>query len=201
MKFFIFFIITFPSFVLTKENFVPDNFKMNFDQVIQSSVTGKENRSSGTMEYSYPDRVKYIINGKSPITYVSNKEKSWYYTPPFIEGEEGQVTVKEKGNLLLTEIFDLLKYGLVDNEAYKVKTENGIVEIVFEDNIQSKIGILMTRLDFKKSPQNFDRLDSLELIYSNKKKVRLEVKEVKTNLEFDKEYFKFIPPANTRIVH
>lgn len=182
-------------------SFVPQTFHMNFEQVIKSSLTGKENRSKGELDYQYPGKVRFDIKGSNPVIYVSNREKSWYYTPPFIEGEPGQLSIKDKGDVHLSKVFDRMKYGLKDNKFYKVKSiDEKTVDILFEKKSSKNLGVKSLRLSFENNKKTFSALKSLELVYTNDKKVLLNVLSLKESIKFESVNFEFNIPPNTKVV-
>ena len=77
------------------KSFVPGSFSANFEESILSMATGKEKKSFGKIDYKFPGNIRFEITSPNASTFVSNPQKSWYYVPPFVEGEQGQVTIQK----------------------------------------------------------------------------------------------------------
>lgn len=193
------FIFLFLSIQIHAKSFVPDNFSASFEQVYKSALSGKEKRSSGLIDYSYPSSIKLVTSSPENLTYVSNKDKSWYYTPPFIEGEPGQVTIQVSTKNTLTKFLDVLKKGLVSNKLYNVKKNNKSYLIKFKKKAKNQLGIEEATLVFKNMKPKFMELLSVKMTLTNKKVKLLELSKINISPKFKKKHFIFIVPKNTKI--
>ncbi|MCY4524112.1 MAG: outer membrane lipoprotein carrier protein LolA [Halobacteriovoraceae bacterium] len=177
--------------------FIPNSFSAKFEQVYKSSLTGKDKRSSGRIDYKYPKNVKLEIKKPEQTIFVSNSQKSWYYSPPFIEGEAGSLTIKKRQEGP-ARLFDILKKGLKSNKSYKVKKIKNRFQITFSPKIVKKMDIAHAFLTFSGS-NNFIQLKTVSIEYVNRPTVTLHFSEIKQNITFDNQYFQFFPPPNTRL--
>lgn len=182
------------------KRFIPKTFTVNFEQSFVSSLSGKIKKSMGLIDYKFPGKIKLEINKPDQIIYISNKKKSWHYTAPFIKGEPGQLTIRPKGSMLLSEFFDKLSYGLKNNKYYDVKKIKNNVVISFKSKTSEKLGINQGTLRFD-GPKNllFKNIKGIDIAYKDKKSVTIKFLTVKENPKFNNDHFSFTPPPNTRI--
>lgn len=179
------------------ENFLPQTFSANFEQVQVSALSGKEKKSQGHIEYKFPGHIRFEVQKPDVIIFVSNPQKTWYYTAPFIAGEAGEMTVKPTGKLALSKFFDALKQGLKTNALYSVKDKEGNTELYFSPKSQDELGIVKATLIFNQK-KDFASLSMIELLKNDKTKVKLIFSGMKLNVELSKERFNFQAPPNTR---
>jgi len=182
--------------------FLAKSFKSNFVQEFKSGASGKIKTSSGILFYQYPGSIRLeVTDPDDSLIYVSNPRKTWYYRPPFIEGEPGELSVSPKGNTLVAKFFDSLSSGLKSNKLYSVKMKNSDLYVLSFSKAKIKeIGIKDAALKFKDSKQlQFENLEYIDLTYKDKKKVRLKFSQMVANPKFDNKTFLFEVPANTNI--
>jgi outer membrane lipoprotein-sorting protein len=133
--------------------------------------------------------------------FVSNGTKAWYYTAPFDVKEKGEVIVQPSNKLLITKFFDYLNKGLESNETYSVKKEKEYFIITFSDKAQKELSILKAHLDHdNKVISKLSEIKSLKIFYKDGKEVKLTLSSFIENVKFDKTYFDFKVPDNTKIV-
>ena len=176
--------------------FLPQSFTARLEQSYKSSLTGKIKRIHGTLDYKYPKKMRLKMESPENTLFVRNAQKSWYYTPPFIEGEQGSLTVKKSDGP--ERIFDLLNHGLSSNKFYSVKKKKNRYELTFSKEMAKKTDMINVHLDFSKA-NGFTDLKSISITYKNRPEVIIQLLKVKTGISFDKNHFKFTPPKNTRV--
>jgi outer membrane lipoprotein-sorting protein len=179
-------------------SFLPKSFTAKLEQVYVSPITGKEKKSDANLDYQFPGSFKFISHDpKNQLTFVSNKETTWLYNPPFMEGEPGQLTINKSGKNVITTFFDSLSRGLVNNALYSVKNAERARKIKFKKKKVKQIGLVGATLNFKSNIAIFKDLISVDLIYPDKK-VKLNLSNLKTGVKFSKEHFIFVAPKNTK---
>lgn len=180
--------------------FIPDSFSASFEQVYKSALTGKEKRSKGTMDYKYPGNIRLETSSPESIIYVSNENKTWYYTPAFIESEPGQVTIQDSTKNELTKFLDILRKGLLTNKLYNVsKDKKSNYFLSFSKNIVKDLGIQKAKLVFKNGKAIFKNLKLVEMTLSNNKMKKLELSKIDEGPKFKNSHFIFKVPKNTKI--
>ncbi len=185
------------------KSFLPPSFKARFTQEYISSLRREKRTSQGAIHYRYPGQIRFSIQGKQSISFVSNSKKSWYYTAPFIEGEPGELITSagksgQKQNPY-ARLFDILRQGLIDNRYYKVakKSKQATSTLSF-----TPAGVSATQIKsaiiFFKGQKSFDKIKRIELVFADGKDFALNLSSIEINVNFKKGHFVFVPPPNTR---
>jgi outer membrane lipoprotein carrier protein len=81
-----------------------------FNQLSRTSVTGTLKKSSGTVLFKRPNKFRWEVVKPDPSISVSNGIRAWHYTPPFDEGEQGQV-LEQKASRVRTHLANALLSG------------------------------------------------------------------------------------------
>ncbi len=197
MKLFFIFLFVTSSWA---SDFLPRSFSFNFEQRFISKINKKEKISSGTLDYLYPGNIRFEILNPDKVIFVSNNEKSWYYTGPFIEGEEGELTVKSNDKkMVLAKFFDSLGKGLSSNDVYKVESTKDGKKLIFSDVSKSDLGIKEAFLYLENAKSDFKSLSKVLINYSDDRQTTFTVKSMKTELGWNKNHFIFNPPPKTKI--
>ncbi len=182
----------------SKPSFLPKSFSAQFEQVYKSALSGKEKKSKGSLDYKFPGNIRFITKVPEEVVFVSNKTTTWYYTPPFMEGEPGELTIKKTGRNVLSRFFDTLSRGLKSNKYYTVKNLEKARRLKFKKKKIKEIGIKEAIMHFKSNIATFRDLKSVDLTYSDDKKVTLKLSNLKVGVKFKKKYFTFSAPKNTK---
>jgi outer membrane lipoprotein carrier protein len=66
-----------------------------FEQIIHNSSLGRDESSKGRLYIMRPNLFRWETFAPEPSILTSNGRYAWYYTPPFREGEAGQVTKRD----------------------------------------------------------------------------------------------------------
>jgi outer membrane lipoprotein-sorting protein len=192
------------AFELKAADFLPASFEATYEESFVSSATGKTTKTTGKISYQYPRKVRFEILTPNPSTFVSNGEKSWRYTPPFIEGEEGQVEVQKASDLPATQFLDLLKRGINQNPAFKVSYSKNVMTFSFVENWKKNLGIekviLVTDARDAKSIKSLSDATGLEMHYVNNRTMNWVFKSFKVPVKFKATDFEFQVPKNTKVV-
>lgn len=181
-------------------NFLPEAFTILFEQEYKATLSGKTRKSEGVLNYKFPSQIRFEIKKPDQVIFVSNPKNSWYYTAPFIEGEPGELKLNPTKNNVLSQFFDTLRQGLVENKHYKVKADTDLMRtLTFTKEISEELGIVEAKLYFKTSKLDFDNLEKLSIKQVDDKEFSLSLKSFVKNPKFTKDDFVFKAPENTRI--
>ncbi len=193
--------LCFSSFALCTE-FMPKSFSAEFEQEYISTLKGKVKKGNGSLDYQYPGNIRFKTTLPSEILFISNGAKSWYYRAPFIEGEEGEVTETstKDGSGIFTKFFDSLKNGLENNSLYSVAKKDKEIKINFLGDSSKDTGISEAILKFHQAQINFSNLQTIELVFPDKKRSTIKLKNIKINPSFDLKIFQFTAPPRTKKV-
>ncbi|HXH30907.1 MAG TPA: outer membrane lipoprotein carrier protein LolA [Bacteriovoracaceae bacterium] len=184
------------------KGFVPTSFSANFEESFVSVATGKEKKTSGKIDYKYPGNIRYEKTSPDPSTFISNPEKSWYYVPPFVSGEEGQVTVQKSNKLPITKFLDSLMTGLEDSKIFKPTYKGHDLILAFEKSLQKEMTLKEVHLHATKdakSVQKLSEFEKLTLVYTDGRKVNLKFIDLKEGVNFPAGHFNFTVPAKTKV--
>jgi outer membrane lipoprotein-sorting protein len=195
-------IILLTSFISSSlyANFLPEAFTILFEQEYKATLSGKTRKSEGVLNYKFPSQIRFEIKKPDQVVFVSNPTNSWYYTAPFIEGEPGELKLNPTKNNVLSQFFDTLRQGLVENKHYKVKADSDVVRtLTFTKEISEELGIIEAKLYFKTSKLDFDNLEKLSIKQVDDKEFSLSLKSFVKNPKFTKDDFVFKAPENTRV--
>jgi outer membrane lipoprotein carrier protein len=192
-------ILSLLPFNIYASTFIPKAFSAKFEQVYKSALTGKEKKSKGSIDYSYPGSIKLETQTPESLIYVSNNKSTWYYTPPFIPGESGQVSIQQSSKDSLTKFLDLLRKGLKSNKYYSVKKSKGSAKVSFKKSAQKDLGVKEATLFFSKKGESFSNIKKITMIQVDKKVKTLLLSKINTSPKFKKGYFDFKIPKNTKI--
>lgn len=176
------------------------DFKLNFEQKYKSKISNREKVSQGLLIYSFPKKIRIEIEKPDPVTFVSNGVKSWYYRPPFMEGEPGEVIVNQGGeslNLLAT-FFDSLQKGFEKNEVFDVKKSENTVLLNFKTEYRKKVKVKNATLVFSDKSYDLSKIQKMTLIYDNDEKGEFAIVKYES-LVADKKTFDFVVPPNTKV--
>ena len=189
-----FFILIFSAPLMAADSFLPSSFHSIFSQVTVSIVSGKEQVSTGMLDYQYPSNLRLEIEKPDPLILVSNKQKTWFYRPSFIEGERDELTVKDSGDSELSQFLDILKSGLKNNSDYTVTTKANNVHLTFSASGTKRIGIIAADLEFSGTTYLFSQLKKIKVTPSSKKNFELRFSTIEIDKPFSAQHFIFSKP-------
>lgn len=202
MKIVLLFLLSSAAFA---KNFVPSSFSANFEESIISMATGKEKKSFGKVDYKYPGHIRFENISPNPSLFVSNPENSWYYVPPFVEGEQGQVTIQKSSKLPLTKFLDSIKNGIENSKLFTYKYQKKELILSFVKTVQKELTlkevILTTSKSDAKQAVNLTEFERMTLIYIDGRKVNLKFLDLKEEVSFSSKNFEFIIPSKTKITN
>ena len=201
MRFFLCGILFFGILETVLAGYVPRAFMGEFTQS-KKSINSKDLKTTISLKYQARGNVYMKSSGlDDEKIYVCNPEKIWIYTPPFLEGEKGEVKIGNASNQCLSKVFDKLDQGLVSNSDYKVKKINDLTYLLdFSQANEKLLGFYKFELVFEDKAANFSQLKLMRMYTRNDKNPTVLTKKKLTILKgFDKSTFQFDPPKNTNI--
>ena len=204
MKIILLFTLLTLSFSGLAKNFMPNSFSANFEESFVSVATGKEKKSFGKIDYKFPGHIRFEKTDPDKSSFVSNPEKSWYYVPPFVSGEQGQVTIQKSSNLPLTKFLDSIKSGVEGSKLFTHKYEGKDLVLTFVPTIQKEMTLKEVTLHANKDAKTVVTLkdfEKLTLVYADGRKVNLKFIDLKENVSFPTGHFTFSVPAKTKITN
>ncbi len=189
---------------LFAKNFVPASFSANFEESFKSLATGKEKKSFGKIDYKYPGQIKYEKTSPDISSFISNGKMSWYYVPPFVPTEQGQVTVQNSSKLPLTKFLDSIKGGIEGSKLFTSKYAGKDLTLTFKKDVQKEMTMKEVILHSSKEAKSVSKLsefDSMTLVSEDGKKVDLKFVEFKEEVSFPPGNFEFKVPPKTKVIN
>lgn len=186
------------------KSFVPGSFSANFEESILSMATGKEKKSFGKIDYKFPGNIRFEITSPNASTFVSNPQKSWYYVPPFVEGEQGQVTIQKSTKLPLTKFLDSIRNGLDGSKLFTYKYNGKDLVLTFVKTVQKELTLKEVTFHAIKEAKLVEKMSEFEkmtLVYADGRKVNLKFLELKEETSFPAKHFEFTAPAKTKVIN
>ena len=186
------------------KGFVPSSFSANFEESIISMATGKEKKSFGKIDYMFPGHIRFEIISPNPSSFVSNPNKSWYYMPPFVEDEQGQVTIQKSQKLPLTKFLDSIRNGIEGSKLFTYKYSGNDLSLTFVKTVQKELTLKEVTFHATKeakSVQKMSEFEKMTLIYADGRKVNLKFLDFKEDTSFPAKHFEFTPPPKTKIIN
>lgn len=187
------------------ETFMPQKFKADFEQSFMGSLSGKVKKSYGIIKYLYPRHLWLeVLNPEKERTlFISNTKKSWYYTPPFDDKEQGEVVVQPSSKLILSSFFDTLKNGLKTNQFYTAKKKENHYQIEFVPKTSKEIGVSKAELTFRKDKEINPALEDLQTMvihYVDQRQVTLSFSKFQQDESIQEEDFIFRPTEKVKVI-
>jgi len=173
--------------------FVPKSFQANFKKTVVGLI--RASVSTGTLSYKYPGNIKFKT--KSTLI-VSNGRKIWYYRPPMIETEKGNLEISSSGRIKAAGMFDAL--NAKNSSEFKKEQKGDHLLFTLNQKAIDKYGI--KKIEFIDASKKFQTLSDCQkmIIYTVNDKIETyELSLFKKNVKFSKKDFQFIPPINTYI--
>lgn len=202
MKTFLFAALMFPTLSFAK-NLVPNSFSTHFEETKIKKVSGKEQKSTGKIDYKFSGHIRYeITSSEEPSTFVTNNKKSWYYRPAFIEGEQGEVTIQNSGKLPLSKFLDSLKNGLEKSQQFTHKYEGNNLVLTFNKATQKEFNlkeVILSATGDAKTVEKLKDFEKLTLVYNDGQKVNLTFRDFKEDVSFPADHFEFKVPPKTKV--
>ncbi len=193
-----FIVILILVFSLKAMAFVPKSFKADFSNTYTSQVSGKEKTSVGNLSFMAPKSIRFEITKPDQILFISNDKKSWYYNPPAIPGEPGELKVGKPDPYQLLEFFKALENGLASGKNFDAKNETGKSLLKFKKHFSDKFKMAEAELAFT-GPSTFTNITDLKIIYTDGKKIQIKFSQIATDVSLQQKDFQFEPPENTVI--
>ncbi|WP_408098140.1 LolA family protein [Peredibacter sp. HCB2-198] len=184
-------------------SFVPTSFSANYEETLKS-VTGKERKSFGKIDYKFPGHLRFEVTQPNPTLFVVNPQKSWLFQPAFVKGEKDQVTIQKSSNLPIIKFLDSVKDGVEQSKLFTTKYNKNEVTLTFVKTIQKEMGFTEVVLQANKDAKSIKELKGFEKIILTKvdgSKTNIRLIDIKENVSFPPGNFEYKPSANAKITN
>ncbi len=170
-----------------------------FSQVNDLALLKKKQESTGKIYFKKPGKLRWDTLKPDKSNLVSDGKVYWYYTPPFEEGERGQV-IEKKSAEVQSKLAQLLLTGAF-KEAVASKSMTITALAANRFSLKPKADSAGT---VEKAEITIDLTDKLItevfLSHANGNTSRIQLSEIKLGKKLDNSFFQFKAPPNTDIV-
>jgi outer membrane lipoprotein carrier protein len=166
-----------------------------FSQTIMNKTLARETKSSGRIYVHRPDMFRWETLEPDASILSCNGIKFWFYTPPFRDGESGQVTVRPAKDVPSKLVIELLSGRIDVKGAFSSKT---LGSDRFELTPKRPAGDIR-RVELFLESQT--KLVYKLILYAGSGNVTtIELSDVELGPKLDKSMFSFKIPAGTEVV-
>jgi outer membrane lipoprotein carrier protein len=168
-----------------------------FTQVNEVASMNRKKTSSGLIWLKRPDKFRWQTNEPEPNLLVSNGAKFWFYTPPFDEGDNGQVIIK-KSSEVQTDLARALLAGSFsaakDITTITAKKDN-VFTVVPHEGSAGTVKEAEVVIDASKKT-----IEKVTLVHEGGNRSEIKLSQITLGKKLDDTMFKFDPPPGTEVV-
>lgn len=169
-----------------------------FSQKVQTAISKKPKETEGTVYLSTPDKIRWETQkpDSEKNTLVGDGKLFWFYTPPFQEGERGQVIVK-KSTEVQSKVASALLSGRFSSAPFTKITQKSSreYELIPAKGSAGDVKVVLVQIEPQKA-----QITGVVLKYKNGNKSEIHLKEVALGKAFDSKLFDYTPPLHTDII-
>ena len=167
-----------------------------FEQTNFAALTGVKKQSSGYVSLKYPDKFRWETLKPDKSLLVSDGRFFWFYTPPFDEGERGQVIQKKT-----SEVQSQLASSLLSGAFSKMK------DVKIQKISATKFKLLpkkgsagtVSSAEITINPKK-NTIDAVRLEHEGGNTAEIKLKNIRLKTKIDDGFFKFTTPPNTDMI-
>lgn len=181
---------------IEKKYVAAKTLEAKFNQTNWVAMTGAKKDSSGVITIEHPGKFRWETLNPDKNLLVTDGKKFWFYTPPFEQGDRGQVIEKktsevqsELANLLLSGAFSKVKDLKIE------KVSEKIYRLTPKENSAGSVKVAQIEIDPRKS-----LIQKIHLEHEGGNKVDIELKDIKLGQKYDSAFFRFVTPSNTDVI-
>lgn len=167
-----------------------------FTQVTTSLAMKQKKTSQGEILFSLPNKIRWETTHPDRSLLITNGRKIWHYTPPFDEGENGQLIEKRVtpiqsrlAQLFISAAFSQAK-GLLFREE-----EAGY--FVLSPKSGKMAGITRAKIHVNASEK---LIDMVQFEHEGGNKTEISLSNIELGNKLESSIFKFVVPANTDVI-
>jgi outer membrane lipoprotein carrier protein len=168
----------------------------DFTQVTDDAILGQKKKSSGKIFVKRPSQVRWETTIPDPSLFVSNGKMSWFYSPPFDEGERGQV-IERKSSEVQSKLANALLSGSFSIAKDMKITAQGQSHFMLIPKPGSAGTVTQANIEIHPEKKLIQKV-TLEHKGGNKSEISLN--NIQLGIPLGGDLFVFHPPKNTDIV-
>ncbi len=167
--------------------------KADFSQVDFIASTQLSKKSSGTIYFKRPDKIRWETLAPDRNLLVSDGKKFWFYTPPFDESERGQVIEQKSAQVQSKLAQDLLSGKISTARNMKVKA---LGDHRFQLTPKKRSAGSLAQIEIQLNEQS-KRIVQLVLLHQGGNRTTIDLSAIEFGPTLGDEFFQFTPPPNT----
>ena len=165
-----------------------------FEQVTEIKSTKQRKTAQGRIWIKRPNQLRWETLSPDPNILISDGKTFWFYTPPFEQGERGQVIIKNKGQVQ-TQFLNALLSGTFNFGQSHTSIESKSDHVFVLKPQKGTAGDVVSAT-IEVSPDS-KKIHSVLLGHSSGNLTEIHLKEIKLTSKFDDTLFHFVPDHNT----
>jgi outer membrane lipoprotein carrier protein len=165
-----------------------------FTQINESALTRQKKTSSGTLMVKRPNKMRWETIKPDPNILVSNGIKFWFYTPPFDEGERGQV-IEKKTSEVSSRLANALLAGAFSSTTKTMEIQKrgpGLFRLFPRPGSAGTVIRAEVELDLAKK-----LISKVTLHHRDGNSSEIMLTKIELGKPLGDELFYFVPPPNT----
>jgi chaperone LolA len=174
------------------------SLEAEFTQVTFSKLTQTKKESSGVISLKMPDKFRWetLKPARDKNLFVSDGKKFWSYTPPFMDGEKGQVLEKKS-----SEIQSQLASQLLSGAFSKMKDAKfeSLSANLFRFTPKKGSAGTIEKIELTVEPKK-SLIEKVKLIHENGNESEVSLSSIKLGEKFEDAYFRFAIPSGVEVI-
>lgn len=167
---------------------------LHFEQTRISSLTQQKQVSTGKIYFSRPGRIRWETETPEKSLLIGDGKKFWFYTPPFSQGESGQVIERKSQDVQSQFAQDLLSGHLSVSKDTKVE-DLGANRYKVTPKKGSAGTVKTAEITIDSKAQTIQKL---VLIHEDESRLELSFSKIELGKPLDAKLFTFKAPPNTQ---
>lgn len=167
-----------------------------FEQETEIKLLNQKKKSKGRLLAKRPDKMLWETTSPDPNTLVSDGKKYWYYTPPFEEGERGQVLIKKTSETQSELATALLqgRFSITKDVTFEQKGKNEFI-LHLKPGSAGSISAAEIKVDAEKK-----LISRVIIVHTNGNRSVIELSDILIGSKIEDDLFNFKIPKNTDII-
>jgi outer membrane lipoprotein carrier protein len=161
-------------------------------QVDDVVATQQKKTSSGHLVAKQPDKVRWETSSPDRNLLVTDGKTFWFYTPPFDEGERGQL-IEKKASQVQSQLASALLSGKFTSSKMRIKT---LSSSRFEVLPNKGTAGTVKRAEVQVNPEK-KVIEKVILEHKGGNRSEISLSNIELGKKLDEDLFKFSAPANT----
>lgn len=168
----------------------------DFEETDLSAATNLSRKSSGTIEFKRPGRVRWETLKPDQSLLVSDGRHFWFYTPPFDSSEHGQYIEKQASQVQSRMAQALLSANFSGSEVAKTMTirQTSPTEFTLTPRKGAAGTVTLARIEIDPEKR---LITAVHLRHEGGNRSRIDLSHIQLGSPLKDQLFKFTPPPNT----